>query len=847
MNKKVVVRVAARGYVDGRYIGEEKEVIESVDPSGRGKRGRKPAGSTGRGGKSRGASTGGDDRGNRVSRGRGTGAGAGAGNASSNANGARRRPQAGAMQGAPGAPSVLGAAGERTARKSRGVRGERGERRGRTSSGVDQIGASATGANGNVDPAFANRGGNQTRAPRGAGRLRNERGERNERTERTERNDRNDRQGSANKGSKPPRRGAPRVPGAVGALDIGNTFGNVNIGNGAQNSDTPRARRNRGGKKTPFRTASNTQTLQGGVGARALISEVAETRRWGDESKSGQFADALAKEVNIKRERLHKVLAQSGYGSRRDMEIMITSGRVMVNGIVATTGTSVSASDAVMIDQRLVKIKFNEELPRVILYHKPDGEIVTTNDPGNRITVFDNLPRVENGKWMSIGRLDINTSGLLIFTTNGELANRLMHPRYEVEREYAVRVLGQLTEEQTAKLLSGVSIALEAANDDEDDGLDDVAVEDRPAKFDSIEARGGEGANQWYHVVLREGRNREVRKMFESVGLTVSRLIRVRFGKIGLPPRLTRGRMMELDDSQVRAVLRWVGMEVDGHIGALPTNHQPNRGQRPRHEAGARSADDGVSTEGRGEMAVDGEMMVSNDALAPRQPRADSVRGERGESGETRRGRGLRSRRNDRPPRTRVDSNSHNAPAVEGVDFVAGVEAMKGFQAPVGDAPTTFATDGLANGGLRDATPARPPRRGRVRNMRRPRDTNNTRTEPRINNNFDDSAGNREGQAVSFAPVLAPVLAPVSMPVSAAVQSFDDSDSIGNRINATPNSPESRPRSPRVGTNAGTSAGTNKRQGRQSNRNANAANSEAGPPQVKLDRMPDDDENSGNR
>jgi 23S rRNA pseudouridine2605 synthase len=742
MTKKVVVRVAARGYVDGRYIGEEKEVIESVDPSGRGKHGRKPAGA-GRGGKSRGSNTAGDDRGNRVSRGRG----ASAGNA--NANAGRRRPQAGA---------AVGVAGERAGRKSRGVRGERS---GRASTGADQTSVLASGANGNVDPAFANRGGNQTRAPRGAGRSGSN--ERNDRNNHSDRNTKN--------GSKSQRRGTPRVPGAVDAIGtsmgIGNTFANDNIGNGIPGANTPRARRNRGGKKTPFRTASSTQSLQGGVGARALISEVAETRRWGDESKSGQFADALAKEVNIKRERLHKVLAQSGYGSRRDMEIMITSGRVMVNGIVATTGTSVSANDAVMIDQRLVKIKFNEELPRLILYHKPDGEIVTTNDPGNRITVFDNLPRVENGKWMSIGRLDINTSGLLIFTTNGELANRLMHPRYEVEREYAVRVLGQLTEEQTAKLLSGVSIAMEAANDDEDDGVTDVAAEDRPAKFDSIEARGGDGANQWYHVVLREGRNREVRKMFESVGLTVSRLIRVRFGKIGLPPRLTRGRMMELDDSQVRAVLRWVGMEVDGHIGALPTNHQPHRGQRPERNARQDQTDDKTPQQPSDVDGAVNESQPSN-VGGSQQPRP------RGERNEVRRGRGLRSRHGERR-----NTNVKPTESIEGVDFVAGDLAIKDFQAAQGLA-TEVNPSAPAAALTAPNTNDRPPRRGRSRTMRRPRGPNDFRgaRESRVERTdattplpiTNDNAGNHEPSR-EFSP---------------SVDSRDIDDSIGNRINSAP-------------------------------------------------------------
>ncbi len=524
MTKRVVVRVAARGYVDGRYIGEEKEVIEAVDPSGRGKRGRGKA-------STKNDNAGNDNRGNRVA-----------------GRGGKRGE---------------GRAGPRSAGGGAGVARDGGRRRQPRSSGTApgpgaRDGNVLSGASGTQVP-------RQPRQPRQAG----------------------------ERSSRGGRGGNPRIPGAAGNTNLpgGDVAGNTG----------PRARRGRSGKKTPFRVGAGGPHARPGPtnpdGPRALISEVAETRRWGDESKSGQFAEALAKEETVKRERLHKVLAQSGHGSRRDMEIMISSGRVMVNGIVATTGTSVSASDAIMIDRHLVKLKFDEELPRVLLYHKPEGEIVTTNDPGNRITVFDNLPRVENGKWMSIGRLDINTSGLLIFTTSGELANRLMHPRYEVEREYAVRVLGELTEEQTARLLAGVSIAAEP-DDDEDEAPDAL-----PAKFDSIDKRGGEGVNQWYHVVLREGRNREVRKMFEAVGLTVSRLIRVRFGKIGLPPRLTRGRMVELDASQVRAVLKWVGMEVEGHIGALPTNTQPNRGQRKNNDqqgGGAAGQRDPNQPRGRG-------------------------------------------------------------------------------------------------------------------------------------------------------------------------------------------------------------------------------------------------------
>ncbi len=367
-------------------------------------------------------------------------------------------------------------------------------------------------------------------------------------------------------GGKRGKRGKSRTgaPDAIGAVTPGNRIDGAAGGRGL-----PRVRKNRSGKKTPFRQpqVSTANPLS--------PSEVTDLRRVGEEARSGQFAEALAAQAVVKRERLHKVMAQSGLGSRRDMEIMIATGRVMVNGIVATTGTQVSPGDNVMVDHRPVKLKFTEDMPRVLIYHKPEGEIVTTNDPGNRITVFDNLPKVETGKWIAIGRLDINTSGLLIFTTSGELANRFMHPRYEVEREYAVRVLGQLTDEQKHNLLTGVSIEAEVDEDEDEDAAAPVL-----ARFDVIEERPGEeteGVNHWYHVIIKEGRNREVRKMFESQGLTVSRLIRTRFGNIDLPPRLTRGKMVELAPEQIRPILEWAGM---GDLVTAEPAGRPGRGPR---------------------------------------------------------------------------------------------------------------------------------------------------------------------------------------------------------------------------------------------------------------------------
>lgn len=243
-------------------------------------------------------------------------------------------------------------------------------------------------------------------------------------------------------------------------------------------------------------------------------------------------------------QRLHKLLALAGLGSRRDMETLIASGRVTINGKVAEVGAGVVSSDVVRVDSRPVRLAFTPELPQVMLYHKPEGEIVSQDDPEKRASVFDKLPRVKGGKWIAIGRLDINTSGLLIFTTSGELANRFMHPRYEVEREYAVRIFGELNDEQISQLTQGIEL------------------EDGPANFDHIRAQGGEGSNHWYQVILREGRNREVRRLFEAFQLPVSRLMRVRFGPISLPPRLKRGMMMALQPKEVISLLDWAGLEA---------------------------------------------------------------------------------------------------------------------------------------------------------------------------------------------------------------------------------------------------------------------------------------------
>ncbi|MGQ7957235.1 23S rRNA pseudouridine(2605) synthase RluB [Pseudomonas sp. SP16.1] len=243
-------------------------------------------------------------------------------------------------------------------------------------------------------------------------------------------------------------------------------------------------------------------------------------------------------------EKLQKVLARMGLASRREIETWIGEGRVKVNGAAATLGQRVDSHDAIALDGRLLK---REEIAgsvrRVLIYNKPDGEICTRDDPEGRPTVFDRLPRPKEGRWINIGRLDINTTGLLLFTTDGELANRLMHPSYQMDREYAVRVRGEVTEEMLENLKTG------------------VMLEDGPAKFTDIkEAPGGEGFNHWYHCVVMEGRNREVRRLWESQGLVVSRLKRVRFGPVFLTSELTMGRWREMDQREVDILSAEVGL-----------------------------------------------------------------------------------------------------------------------------------------------------------------------------------------------------------------------------------------------------------------------------------------------
>ncbi|MGA7180733.1 MAG: pseudouridine synthase [Thiobacillaceae bacterium] len=277
-----------------------------------------------------------------------------------------------------------------------------------------------------------------------------------------------------------------------------------------------------------------------------------------EEKRRRPTTPAAEPEASIK---LQKALADAGLGSRRDMEEWIAQGRVSVNGETATTGLRVTSKDIIKLSGRRIYLRpAAEKRIRVLIYHKPEGEIVSHDDPGGRTTVFASLPRIRGAKWLAVGRLDLNTEGLLLFTTSGELANRLTHPSFEVEREYAIRVLGELTPDLSTQLLSGVQL---------DDG---------PARFESLVEAGGEGANRWWKGVIKEGRNREVRRLIEAVGLKVSRLIRTRFGLVSLPPQLRRGQIHELDDRAITQLTQWAGIAA------------PARTNRPRSQPHLRPA-----------------------------------------------------------------------------------------------------------------------------------------------------------------------------------------------------------------------------------------------------------------
>lgn len=301
---------------------------------------------------------------------------------------------------------------------------------------------------------------------------------------------------------------------------------------------------------------------------------------------SGEFDDAASEtQTNIPNKRvlqpqtdapkLHKVLAQAGLGSRLEMEQLILEGRISVNGEPAHVGQRIQFGDNVKVNGKPVRLRILPPPPRVLAYHKPAGEVVTHDDPQNRPTVFRRLPKLYHGKWQSVGRLDLNTEGLLLLTSSGELANQLMHPRFGLQREYAVRVLGALSNDEKHRLLEGVML---------DDGL---------AQFQTIEDGGGEGANCWYKVTIAEGRNREVRRMFEAVGHAVSRLIRIRYGSVMLPKGLRRGLWLELDHRDVARLTEAAGMKIEAMDTSRPRStsrgaaSSPSRrqGQGPRPSA----------------------------------------------------------------------------------------------------------------------------------------------------------------------------------------------------------------------------------------------------------------------
>jgi 23S rRNA pseudouridine2605 synthase len=473
-------------------------------------------------------------------------------------------------------------------------------------------------------------------AVEGAPAERQERGERSERGRRGERGDRGprgERSERTERGDRPPR--GPRPDGVqAGAPSMAPSAQGAEFAEGSDDAEG-----GEGGEQRPSRRAVIAAEQAEAVFKELLDGEFDEIY---EEEAEEEGDEAAATKRVLRPEpdapKLQKVLAQSGVGSRRDIEQMIEDGRISVNGEVAHIGQRVSFGDKIAVSGKQIRVRIQPPPARILAYHKPTGEVVTHEDPQNRPTVFRRLPRLQHGKWQSVGRLDLNTEGLLLFTNSGDLANQLMHPRFGVEREYAVRVLGSLTPDTRAQLLAGVEI------------------EGQQASFKSIDEGGGEGANRWYRVVITEGRNREVRRLFDTVGLTVSRLIRVRYGSIVLPHGLKRGVWVELGESDVRAVKSLAGAdrfeegrgERGGRDGRGDRDGRQQGGQNNGQRGGQRQAQ-GVRGQ---QQPQQGKDRFNQNGQGPRGqgPRGQGGPGGQGGNGQGPRAQGDRQERpNDRP------------------------------------------------------------------------------------------------------------------------------------------------------------------------------------------------------
>ncbi|WP_260956996.1 23S rRNA pseudouridine(2605) synthase RluB [Pseudomonas citri] len=380
-------------------------------------------------------------------------------------------------------------------------------------------------------------------------------------------------------------------------------------------------------------------------------------------------------------EKLQKVLARIGVGSRRDVEAWITQGRIKVNGKDATLGLRVDMHDAITIDGKVIKREeAAETVRRVIMYNKPDGEICTRDDPEGRPTVFDKMPRPKEGRWINIGRLDINTTGLLMFTTDGELANRLMHPSYEMDREYAVRVRGEVDDEMIERLKAG------------------VVLEDGPARFTDIkQAPGGEGFNHWYHCVVMEGRNREVRRLWESQGLVVSRLKRVRFGPVFLNSDLPMGRWREMSQQEVDILAAEVGLTPV----AMPqmTAKSKDKLERMQRRSSRPMA--------KAERVRTLRPPVDGAATAPRPSREPQIEGERPARKPAPRQDGERGPRTPRPANGRTErGEGRGAPAGRGTPVAERPADVKRPAKPTSKRPGIALVDRDAPSGKRRGAPA---------------------------------------------------------------------------------------------------------------------------------------------